>query len=63
MVDKEIDKKEALEMKKIYNQCLNKRKEIIKNTQLKVEDIFGDNINKDDISQDQILNSIYFQPI
>ena len=32
----------------------------MKNTQLKVEDIFGDTINKDNISQDQInkLNNV-----
>ena len=54
MVDKKIDEKEAQELKKIYNHYLNKRKEIMKNTQFKVEDVFGDTISKDNFSQEQI---------
>ena len=54
MVDKRIDEKEAQEMKKIYNHYLDKRKEIMKNTHFKVEDIFGDVISKDNFSQEQI---------
>ena len=38
MVDKKIDEKEAQELKKIYNHYLDKRKEIMNNTQFKVED-------------------------
>ena len=59
VVDKKIDEKEAQEMKKIYNHYLDRRKEIMKNTQFKREDVFGDVISKDNFSQEQIykLNS------
>ena len=53
-IDKKIDKKEADELKKIYNHYLDKRKENMKNTQFKVEDVFGDVISKDNFSQEQI---------
>ena len=43
---KKIDEKEAEELK-IYNHYIDKRKEIITNTQFKVEDAFGDVISKD----------------
>ena len=46
MVDKKIDEKEAEELK-IYNHYIDKRKEIMTNTQFKVEDAFGDVISKD----------------
>ena len=48
-----VDKKEAAELKKIYNHYLDRRKEIMKNTQFKVEDVFGDIISKDNFSQEQ----------
>ena len=54
MVDKKINQKEAEELKKIFNHYLDKRKEIIKNTQFKVEHVFGDVISKDNFSQEQI---------
>ena len=54
MVDKKIDQKEAEELKKVYNQYLDKKKEIMKNTQIKVEDVFSDVISKDNFSQEQI---------
>ena len=54
MIDKKIDEKEALELKKIYNHYLEKRKEIMDSTKFKVEDIFGDVISKDFISPEQI---------
>ena len=54
MVDKKIDEKEAQELKKIYNHYVDKKTEIMKNTQFKVEDIFGDINNKDSISTEQI---------
>ena len=54
MVDKKIDEKEAEELKKIYNHYIDKRKEIMTNTQFKVEDVFGDVISKDNFSQEQI---------
>ena len=55
MVDKERDEREDLELKKIFNHYLDKRKEIVTITQFKLEDIFGDVIGKDNISQDQIV--------
>ena len=54
VVDKKIDEKEALELKKIYNQYLDKRNKIMKSTKFKVEDIFSDVISKDFVSQEQI---------
>ena len=54
MIDKKIDEKEALELKKNYNHYLDKRKEIMDSTKFKVEDIFGDVISKDSISLVQI---------
>ena len=55
MVDKKIDEKEAKELKKIYNHYFDKRSEIMKNTQFKVEDVFGDVLSKDNFSQEQII--------
>ena len=54
MVDKKIDEKEPEELKKIYNHYLDKRKEVMKNTSFKVEDVFGDVRSKDNFSQEQI---------
>ena len=51
VVDKKIDQKEAEELKKIYNHYIDKRKKIMKNTNFKVEDVFGDVIGKDNFSQ------------
>ena len=54
MIDKKTDEKEAQELRKIYNHYLDTRKEILTSTQFNVEDIFGNNINKDTISPEQI---------
>ena len=54
MVDKKIDEKEALELKKIFNHYLDNRKEVMKSTQFKVEDVIGDVISQDNFSQEQI---------
>ena len=54
MVDKKIDEKEALELKKVYNHYLDKRKEIMNSTKFRVHDIFGDVISKDSILPEQI---------
>ena len=54
MVDKKTDEKEALELKKIYNHYIDKRKEIMNSTRFRVEDIFGDIVSKDTISPEQI---------
>ena len=56
LIDKKIDEKEALELKKTFNHYVDKRKEIIDSTKFKVEDIFGDVISKDSISPEQITN-------
>ena len=42
MIDKKIDQKEAEQLKQIYNHYLDKKSEIMKNNQFKVEDIFTD---------------------
>ena len=54
MVDKNVDQKEAEELKKVYNHYLDKRKNILKNTQIIVEDVFGDIISEGIFSQEQI---------
>ena len=51
---KKIDQKEAEQLKKIYKHFIDKKSEIMKNTQFKVEDVFGDVISKDNFSQEQI---------
>ena len=48
------DEKEADDLKKICNHYLVKRKETLKNTDFKVEVIFGDVISKVSFSQEQI---------
>ena len=53
-IDKKIDQKEAEQLKQIYNHYVDKKSEIMKNTQFKVEDVFNDIIHKDTISQEQI---------
>ena len=60
VIDKKTDQKEAEELKKIYNHFINKKSEIMKKTQFKVEDIFGDKITKGSISPEQITNFIKF---
>ena len=60
MVDKKIDDKQADELEKIFNHYLDKRKYIIKDTQVKVEFVFGDIISKDKFIQEQITKLINF---
>ena len=55
MIDKVSNQKEADQLKQIYNHFVDKKSEIMKNTSFKVEDIFNDVINKDTISQEQII--------
>ena len=59
MIDKKVDQNEAEQLKQIYNHYIDKRKNFMKNTQFKVEDVFGDVISKDNFSQEQLpkLNS------
>ena len=53
MVDKTVVEKEALELNKIYDLYIDKRKEIMKNTQFRVKYIFGDAISEVSISPDK----------
>ena len=53
-IDKKIDQKESEELRKKFIHYLDKRSEIMKNTQFKFEDIFADNNSKDTILQEQI---------
>ena len=48
-------------MKKFYNQCLDKRKEIMKNTQFGVQNVFGDITSEDYISREPKTQLIFFQ--
>ena len=54
MMGKKIDGKEAIELKKIYNHYLEKRDEIMTNTSVKAENVFGNKINEDSSSPEQI---------
>ena len=54
MIDKKINQKESEQLKQVYNHYVDKKSEIMKNTQFKVEDIFTDVISKDTISTEQI---------
>ena len=60
MVDKKFDEKEALEIRKIYNHYLGKRKEIMKKTLSKEGDIFGYIMGKDSFIPDQIVKPNIF---
>ena len=53
-IDKKIDEREALELKKIYDHYMDKTEEIMKSTVFKVEEVFGDVIRKDNKSAEQI---------
>ena len=55
MIDKVINQKEADQLKQIYNHYVDKKSEFMKNTSFEFEDIFNDVINKDTISQEQII--------
>ena len=54
MIDKKNDQKEAEQLKQIYNQNIDKRSEILENTQFKFKDVFSDLISKGSISPEQI---------
>ena len=60
MVDKKLNQKEVEELRKIYNHYLDKRKESMKNTQFRVEDILGDKISKDSLSPEKKLIQKFF---
>ena len=54
MIDRKIDEEEALELRKIFNHYVDKRKEIMNSTKFEIEEMFGDVISKDSISPEQI---------
>ena len=54
MIDVKVDEKEALELKRLHNRYIERRKELMKNTQFKFEYVFGVIIHKDSISTEQI---------
>ena len=51
---KKTDEKEVEQLKQIYNHYIDKRSEIRKNIQFKVEDVFGDVNSKNFISTGKI---------
>ena len=53
VVDKNIDEKEAFELKNIYNHYLDKRKEIMNSTKFKFEGISGEIISIDYFSPEE----------
>ena len=53
MADKVIDEKEGLELKKIYDFYLNNQEKIMSETNVSVEDIFGDMV-ENVISNEQL---------
>ena len=54
IVDQKIGEKEALEVKNNFILSLDKRNDNKRKTQFKKEEVFGDIINKDKLSQEQI---------
>ena len=60
MIDKRINEKDSEQLKQIYNHYIDRKTEIMKNTEFKVEDIFTDVISEDTISTEQITKSNKF---
>ena len=54
MIDKKINEKESEQLKQIYIHYIDKRTEIMKNTQINLEVVFTDVISKDTIPTEQI---------
>ena len=57
---KKSDQKETEELKKIYSLYIDKRKGIKKNTNFRVEDIFGDVISKENLFKNKQKDLIIF---
>ena len=55
MIGEKIDQKETDELKEIFNDYIDKRFDIMKNTQFRVEDTFVDIIGKNNINQEQLV--------
>ena len=51
---KKINEEESEQLEQIYNHYIDKKTEVMKNTQFKVEDVFTDVILKDTFSTEQI---------
>ena len=63
-VDKKIDDKEVLELKKNYNLYPDKRKNVMTKTSFKVEDVLGDVISKNSNSpEEKTKHKIFFAKI
>ena len=62
MIDRNINQKESEQLKQIYNHFIDKKLEILKNSQFKIEDIFTDVISKDTITPEQITKLNIFFP-
>ena len=62
LIEKNIDEIEALELREIYNRYLDKRRDIMKNTQFKAENIFGDKISKHYFLPEQTTKPKFFKP-
>ena len=54
MIVKKFDEKESEQLKQIFNPYIDKKSDIMKNTQFKVEAVFTDVLSKDTISTEQI---------
>ena len=54
MIGRKINEKECEQLKQIYNHYIDKKSEIMKSTQFKVEDVFTDVISKHTILTEQI---------
>ena len=52
MLDSTIDETGAEELKRIHNRFLDKRVEIMENTQFKAEDVLDDNLRKESMLPD-----------
>ena len=61
-LDRNLDGKKAEDFKNNYNLCLDKRGEIMKSTQFKVGDVFGDISNKEIITGEQMTISKILLP-
>ena len=60
LVVEKVVEKEAEDLKKMENHYLDKREEIMENTEFKVEDIFSDITSKGSISTEQITKPSKF---
>ena len=62
MIDKKIDDKQGMDVRKSYNHYLDKRKELLMNTWFRIEGLFVDKITKDSILLEQLTKLNKFWP-